>query len=218
MMKNHIAFFDLDNTILNSNSGIFFVEQAYKSGLLKKRDLARAFYLSMIYKLDLIEPEKIINKMAIWLKGLPEKQIIDLSMKVFNSSIKGAIREAARETIHFHKNNNGKTVILSAATTYICAHVKHFIHIDDMICTEMEVIDGYFTGIPKGNYCYGAEKLQRLQFYCESVNCKIEETYYYADSYSDLPVLEAVGQPRCVTPDERLLKVARERGWTVCQW
>ena len=37
----------------------------------------------------------------------------------------------------------------------------------------------------------------------------------YADSIYDLPVLEMVGRPVAVYPDEELAAVALERGWTV---
>ena len=38
---------------------------------------------------------------------------------------------------------------------------------------------------------------------------------FYSDSASDLPLLEAVQQPVAVRPDERLRRVALERGWRV---
>ena len=37
----------------------------------------------------------------------------------------------------------------------------------------------------------------------------------YADSSSDLPMLEAVGFPVAVNPETRLSALARKRGWLV---
>jgi len=37
----------------------------------------------------------------------------------------------------------------------------------------------------------------------------------YADSSSDLPMLEAVGFPVAVNPEPRLASIARKRGWLV---
>ncbi|MBW1849555.1 MAG: HAD-IB family hydrolase, partial [Deltaproteobacteria bacterium] len=34
----------------------------------------------------------------------------------------------------------------------------------------------------------------------------------------DIPVLEVVGHPMCVTPDKKLEKVAVEKGWIICRW
>ena len=37
--------------------------------------------------------------------------------------------------------------------------------------------------------------------------------YSYSDSFTDLPMLEAVGHPVAVNPDRPLARVARERAW-----
>jgi HAD superfamily hydrolase (TIGR01490 family) len=42
--------------------------------------------------------------------------------------------------------------------------------------------------------------------------------FAYADSISDLSMLDAVGNPVPVNPDLRLLSVARRRGWPVQSW
>jgi len=43
-------------------------------------------------------------------------------------------------------------------------------------------------------------------------------SYFYTDSYSDLPMLERVGHPRVINPDPRLRRRARVRGWEVETW
>jgi hypothetical protein len=40
----------------------------------------------------------------------------------------------------------------------------------------------------------------------------------YADSTSDLPLLECVGFPVAVNPEARLAAIARRRGWHVEHW
>jgi phosphoserine phosphatase len=40
----------------------------------------------------------------------------------------------------------------------------------------------------------------------------------YADSTSDLPMLDAVGFPVAVNPETRLAALARSRGWLVEEW
>lgn len=217
-MTKYLALFDLDNTILDTNSGKLFVEQAHQNGLLRKRDFARAFFLLIGYKMGVLFPETIIQRMAKWLKGMPEQVIKDLAGQVFEQSLKDLIRDEARNSINEHRKKAGKTVILSAATDYICSLVQEETGMDDMICTEMEVENGVFSGFPVGKYCYGDEKLKRLSDYCAQNGYKLEEAWYYADSLSDLPVLEAVGHPVCVTPDPRLQKAAEERGWPIVQW
>ena len=47
---------------------------------------------------------------------------------------------------------------------------------------------------------------------------RLEEAVAYADSASDLPMLEAVGYPVAVNPETKLAAIARKRGWHVEQW
>ena len=46
----------------------------------------------------------------------------------------------------------------------------------------------------------------------------LEESVAYADSASDLAMLEAVGFPVAVNPEARLAAIARRRGWHVEHW
>lgn len=216
--KEYVAFFDLDHTILNNNSGTLIARQAYRENLLSSKDLFHGFILSLLYKIHIMKPEKIMVKMANWLKGLPETKIEDLILRVYNENIKHGIRREARNAIESHKKNNAQTVLLSAAMTYVCGPVKDFLDMHDMICTEMEIVDGHFTGLSRGRYCYGEEKLIRARRYCAKHDFSIDQACYYADSISDLHLLEAVGSPVCITPDAKLTRIAAKRGWPVEQW
>jgi hypothetical protein len=45
-----------------------------------------------------------------------------------------------------------------------------------------------------------------------------EQGVAYADSASDLPMLEAVGFPVAVNPETRLVTIAEKRGWLTETW
>ena len=57
-----------------------------------------------------------------------------------------------------------------------------------------------------------------LADYAEEHGLKLSESVAYADSSSDLAMLEAVGFPVAVNPDTRLAGMARRRGWHVEHW
>ena len=59
----------------------------------------------------------------------------------------------------------------------------------------------------------GADRLRRRR---TASTCA--ESVAYADSTSDLPMLEAVGFPVAVNPETRLAALARKRGWLVEHW
>ena len=109
-------------------------------------------------------------------------------------------------------------MILSSALTTICRQMAENLNIDDIICSGLEVKNGYMTGRPLGHLCFGEEKAVRLKRYCEIFNFSLSEAWYYGDSISDLHALSVVGNPVCVNPDKKLKKAAKRRGWKIVLW
>jgi putative phosphoserine phosphatase/1-acylglycerol-3-phosphate O-acyltransferase len=214
-VKRYVAFFDLDRTIISTNSGRIITKIAYEKGLMTFPDLIRGLWLSFLYRYELRDTVKIIDSMVAWLKGVRVTDFNDLALEVFNTNILNSIRPEIREEITYHKNKEAIIVILSSALPAICKPVANYLSLDDIICSNLEVNNGVFTGFPSGSFCFGKEKVNRLLGYCKSVNINPLDSWYYGDSIADLPVLETVGNPVCVYPDRKLLKVSRERGWKV---
>jgi fatty acyl-CoA reductase len=46
----------------------------------------------------------------------------------------------------------------------------------------------------------------------------LAQSYFYSDSYNDMPMLSRVGTAIAVNPDARLARHARRSGWAVQQW
>ncbi len=67
-------------------------------------------------------------------------------------------------------------------------------------------------------YAYGPFKAEAMRRIAEEEGIDLEESSAYSDSYTDLPMLEAVGRPVVVNPDRVLAKIAREREWEVMQF
>lgn len=218
VVPRYVAFFDLDDTILDTNSGRILVEEARRDGLISSNVIVQGLFLALLYRIGWLDPHQIMQRMARWLKGIPEERFMHFTSGIFTKRIKPLIRDKAREAIEYHRQRRGHTVILSAATNYVCQPVKEHLIIDDMICSYMELHNGRFSGRVKGAYCYGDEKLRRVFAYCRDMNFDLREAYYYADSIADLHVLQQVGHPVCVSPDKRLREIAGKRGWEVVEW
>jgi len=216
--KKYIVFFDLDHTIISTVSGTLLVKGAMRKGLMTPGQFTRILFLWMIYRLKMRDPAKIINLLIDWLKGLTEKDIAELCSVVFNEEIKASVYEEAREAVRIHKEKNAHVVILSSALVYICREIADILEIDDIICSRLEVKNGYLTGQTEGPLCFGEEKVRKLREYCEKNNAVIADTWYYGDSVSDLPALSIAGNPVCINPDKKLKKAAAGRGWKVLYW
>jgi len=105
-----------------------------------------------------------------------------------------------------------------SALTSVCQEMANNLNIDDIICSELEVYNGKMTGRPVGHLCFGEEKAVRLKEYCEKHNSSRSEAWYYGDSISDLPALNAVGNAVCINPDKKLKKTALKRDWKILYW
>ncbi len=218
LLPGYIAFFDLDQTITSEISGKALIRMAWRNGHISLSDIVKAFYLYILYKFSLRDPLKVINDMVASVKGRSETWLESLCAEVCREKLLPSIFSEAIDAINYHKGNNAKVVILSSALNQICRPVSEFLGMDDFICSSLEVKGGYLTGEPVGRLCFGEEKLTRFTEYCKKNTMNPSESWYYGDSFSDLPVLQSVGNPVCVNPDRKLKKEAHMRGWKVLSW
>jgi putative phosphoserine phosphatase/1-acylglycerol-3-phosphate O-acyltransferase len=216
--SSYIAFFDLDRTITKSVSGTELAKSALQKGFLSYLNLIHALYNSLAHKLNLKDEQKIVNEMVVWVKDLTEQTMSDLCNEVTRNVILPSVYEQAREEIKWHKEKNAKIVLLSSALTHVCHEIAKNLKIDDIVCSDLEVVNGYLTGRPVGKLCFGKEKAVRLLSYCEKYNSNASEAWYYGDSISDQTVLGSVGFPICVNPDRMLKKVAIKSNWKILKW
>lgn len=211
----YIAFYDLDHTILDGNSATHLVQEAHKRGVMTDRQYRQAVWLSILYKLNIGDPIRMIDRMLYWLKGLKEASIMKLSQEIFDNIIKDTIRPEILETIKDHRSKNAAVILLSSATTPICLPVTRFMELDDVICTELESENGILTGRTNGKLVYGPEKKVRMLAYCQEKKYDPREAWYYGDSHTDKYVMQAVGFPVAVSPDKKLLKIANRNNWPI---
>ena len=61
----------------------------------------------------------------------------------------------------------------------------------------------------------GETRAAVLREYAKANDIDLKNSIAYADSTSDLPMLEAVGFPVAVNPETKLATLARRRGWLV---
>jgi HAD superfamily hydrolase (TIGR01490 family) len=218
LKKNYIAFFDLDHTIINTSSGKIIGLAAMKHGIITRTKFIEGALFAIGTKLGLVEGDTALSRMAKWLTDHPEQQIVEFARQIFNEVLKFTIRKDAVREIEYHRKNNAQLVLLSASLNFICKPVIDFLGLDDLICTNLHVENSRFSGRPQGDICFGQEKLTRALAFAKNRHSELRSAYFYSDSHTDLPMLEAVGHPICVTPDRKLEATAKERGWLICNW
>jgi phosphatidylglycerophosphatase C len=102
-----------------------------------------------------------------------------------------------------HQHAGHRCVLVSASTSPYMHLVGASLGVDAVLCTEMEVVDGRYSGRMATANCHGEEKVRRLQ------------AWLTGEFGTDEPVLHAYGDTRGDLPMLRLASQAwlREKRW-----
>jgi putative phosphoserine phosphatase/1-acylglycerol-3-phosphate O-acyltransferase len=217
-MKPAVVFFDLDGTLLDGYSVLFFLarRQLSPAPALAERLMQLTAVVRHLAKRTGFEAA--LAELALGLRGVPATEMQSLAEEVFAHDLVGRIYPEARERILKHQQQGDTVVILSSATQYQVEPIARELGVDHILCTRMAVSAGRLTGMLQGPACYGEQKLRLAQEFAHSRGVELSRCTFYSDGSEDLPLLEAVGKPRPTNPDPRLLRIARQRNWTVLKF
>jgi len=104
-------------------------------------------------------------------------------------------------------------MIITATNTFVTRPIGLRYGIDELLGTEGEMIDGRYTGEIKGVPTFQTGKVTRLNEWLKQENETLEGSFFYSDSFNDLPLLKIVDNPVVVDGDEKLQAIAKENGW-----
>ncbi|MEX0985665.1 MAG: HAD-IB family hydrolase [Actinomycetota bacterium] len=123
---------------------------------------------------------------------------------------------AAIRRVREHRATGHRTVLITAAARPFIEPLAPLF--DLVIGAELEVRDGRYTGFMSAPPLVGEARAAWLRRYAQREEIDLKRSYAYADSYSDLPLLRAVGNPVVVSPDSALVRFARRKRWPVEEW
>lgn len=209
------AFFDLDRTLLAGFSALVFFQDRLLSGRMGPRDLAESVASAASFRLGRTGFSGLMAATARMFRGLSERALVEFGERIFVEQLAKEIYPEARALVRAHREAGHTLAIVSSATPYQIEPVARDLGIAHVLCTQLEVRDGAFTGRVLPPVCYGIGKRVAAEAFAERVGVDLAESYFYTDSHEDLPLLEAVGRPRPLNPNRRLAAIAAERGWPV---
>ncbi len=205
-----VAFFDLDHTVLSVNSGSLWVKYQYQKGVLSRGDLVKTLGYLLGYRFALVDVEKIVNVAVARIDGMPEAEMRQDVHDWYDREVRQHVNPVMKQVIRDHSDAGHKLVLLTASSPYISERVCEELGLDDFLSTRFEVNEGKFTGRLLGPMCYGAAKVTYGQKWLTDHEKLLDNAWFYSDSFTDLPMLEAVGNPVAVNPDPRLERWARK--------
>lgn len=218
--QRHVAAFDLENTLIASN-----VVESY-SWLATRRlnTPERMRYVlrtlaegPSLLSMDRKDRGDFLRYFYRRYEDAPVEQIETDAREMLTHIIVAKSFPAAIRRVREHRALGHKTILITGALSFNVEGLRPLF--DEIVAAEMSVRpDGTYSGQLTQVPPTGETRAQVLADYCAANGYSLEECVAYADSTSDLPLLEAVGHPVAVNPETRLAAIARKRGWLVEEW
>ncbi len=213
------AIFDVDGTILESNVVASYAWLRMQDMPLARRPLWAARFASKVpyyWALDQVSRTHFNHAFYKNYAGWEPGKVRQIVHENFTEYMRGRMYREALEMLREHRRQGHRVVILSGALDFLLEPLGELA--DDVISAKLVEKNGVFTGEISGPPVAGDARARMLSSFARKNGIDLSQSYAYADSISDLPMLEAVGRPVAVNPDRRLAAAARGKGWDIRRW
>ncbi len=217
--ERQLAAFDLENTIIASNVVFSYAWLATRN--LGPRDRLRFTLKTLgeapnLLALDKRDRTDFLRHFYRRYDGASVAEMDRLGTELLADHILTKAFPAALRRVREHRRLGHRTVLITGALNIVVKPLGPLF--DDVICAEMSVRDGRYTGELLAVPPTGEVRAQALRDYADLHDIDLNESVAYADSSSDLPLLEAVGFPVAINPETRLASISSKRGWLIENW
>ena len=210
-----LVLLDLDKTILSCNSAKLWIEREWKQGKVSSWQLLQSLGWLTLYHWGKADVTDFLRSVSMWMKDEPESDLYQRTCEFWEESIRDQIRSGMREIIESHRQQGHILALLTASSNYLSDLVATELNIPHVLCNRVEVEAGLLTGYMIEPLCFGEGKMIHASKLGEELGLDWTAGYFYTDSFSDLPVLEAVAHPMVVCPDPRLEREAQRNEWKI---
>ncbi len=213
------AFFDMDRTLLRVNSGTLWAKHELLAGNISPRQFGRVAIWNVLYHLSVIDIETAFTEAVAHYRGKEYDALQREAKRWFLADVAHHLRPGASRALEEHRAQGHPVVLLTSASAFASRVAAATWGLDDYLCNDFPTDDeGKLVGTFSTPLCYGAGKVFHASAWAAERGIDLSACYFYTDSLTDLPMLEAVGYPRVVDPDPRLSRVAKARRWPVLDW
>ena len=213
------AAFDLENTLIASN-----VVESY--AWLATRHLDRFERARLVagllaegprlLRLDRRDRSDFLRAFYRRYEDAPVDQLRLDSYELYSDLLGLRAFPDAVARVRRHRALGHRTLLITGALDFVVEPLRPLF--DEIVCASMAERDGKFTGELTQAPPTGEARAILLDEFARSQGMSLGETVAYADSTSDLPMLEAAGFPVVVNPEAKLAAIARRRGWFIENW
>ena len=216
-MKRKLVIFDLDNTILNGDSDYSWINFLINENYVDKHEYEKRnqYFYDQYYEGNLDYDEWAEFALST-MKGKTPFDLEEPLSKFLSTVIEPMINIYALRLLHNHHHDNDIMLLASATNSVLVEPIARRLGFENIIATEVEIIDGVYTGKVYGRPALGQGKLTKVEEWAAQNNIKdFKDAIFYSDSINDLPLLSEVGVPIAVNPDDQLRNLSIKNNWEV---
>ena len=217
--KSKLVLFDLDNTLLNGDSDHEWGEFLIRKGLVdeKKHRMQNDMFYEQ-YQNSILDINDYVRFTLKPVLSLNHTQLSFMHSEFMSSSIRPLILSQARALVNDHLKANDFCIIITATNEYIAAPIAKEFKVNHFFGTSLEKFsrkkEFFYTGEISGTPCYQHGKVEKIKQWLKSrADLTLADSVFYSDSINDMPLLEQVSTPVVIDGDQKLVKIAVERGW-----
>lgn len=211
-----LAIFDLDNTLIAGDSDNLWGQFVCERGLVDAEDFAaRNEQFFQDYKRGSLDIDAYLRFALSSIAGRSREELDSWHREFMHTMIEPLLLPQAVELLADHRRRGHQLLIITATNEFITRPIAELLGVSELIACEGEIVEGRYTGEPRGIPSYHAGKVTRLQQWLQGRDTDLVGSFFYSDSHNDLPLLELVDNPVAVDPDDILRARAELEGWPI---
>lgn len=212
------AFYDLDGTLIRTNLvHVFGYYARNDQGLLRSlKSVSKTLAGLPLFLATDFYSRRLFNDVFFqWYKGQSYDRLRFLADELHEQVLRPGIYPGTRALIEQSRRSGFRQVVVTGAIEVSIRPLLAELGITEFVANRLEFADGRATGRLVPPVLASATKALWIRTYAEREGLSLNDSYAYADSMSDLPMLSVVGHPTAANPDSRLRSTARRHDWPV---
>jgi alcohol-forming fatty acyl-CoA reductase len=214
-----LAVFDLENTLVATNvvdSYAWFATRHMDAGERARFTARTLFEAPRMLALDMIDRGDFLRWFYRRYEDASLDELSGESWELTSDLLVAKSFPAGIRRVREHRALGHRTLLITGALDFVIEPFRPLF--DDVICAHMSQENGALSGELDEAPPTGEARALIMASYAREYGLDLAECVAYADSTSDLPMLEAAGYPVAVNPETKLAALARKRGWLVEHW
>lgn len=218
-----VALFDFDGTLYPHETFDILIDKikehpdyktVYKKFIRNFAPIYIGYKLKLVPKLTM--QNKALEKYIHSFKGMKKEDIESFFHEIANN-MADDLRPTLVEQLRRLKEDNYYIVLVSGAFMPLLEGLFKSEGVDYIFGSVVHYDDGKLDHKKQFNRLHSGMKVKILIDHFKNRGDIVdwENSLAFSDSYSDIQMLELVGNPVAVQPDKKLLKIATEKNWKI---